>query len=157
MILSLLFLSLRYILLPIKKRMKVLLNESSSVAPAFSNYRVRWCGFNSVIRLSLETLHCLICYKMHFISAQHSKDHLSWASRREALVIWSARKYRVSADRRGYLLTSAFCSCWVSQRRQQFAGRGTWPETSNSAPPELRSSFASLEKKEGRKGNIYKT
>lgn len=71
-------------------------------------------------------------------------------------MIRSARKYRVSADRHSYLLTSAFCSCWVSQRRQHVAGRDTWPETSSSAPPELRSFFASFEEKERRKGNVYK-
>lgn len=67
--------------------------------------------------------------------------------RREILVIQSVRKYKVSVKRHSYLVTSAFCSCWILLCRQHLPDRATWGEASDSVPLEQRRFFKSSEKK----------
>lgn len=132
------------------------MNDSCLVASTFNDHWVRWSCFNSVIRLSVETSHFLTHYKMCLILFLSLKDHLWWALRREALVIQSVRKYKVSVKRHSYLVTSAFCSCWISLCRQHLLDRATWWEASDSASLEQRSFFTSSEKKGGGKVKFTK-
>lgn len=71
-------------------------------------------------------------------------------------MIRSVRKYTASVDRHSYLVTSAFCSCWVSQCRQHLTDGVTWPQASDSTPLEPRLFLTSFEKKRREKVTFIK-